>query len=68
MKYHCTIYYRTNSGCNARRLTVEADTIEDAERMACDAVRKRRGVIRIDGGDTVPDGAFGPGMWGESSP
>jgi hypothetical protein len=67
MRYLCTVYYRTNSGCNAKRLTVEAESIEAAENIANAKVRRQRGVIRIDGGDTVPDGAYGPGIWGETS-
>lgn len=51
MTYHVRVYYRTNSGCNAKDVTVIADTSEDALNKANDKVRRMRGVIRIDGGD-----------------
>jgi hypothetical protein len=51
MIYHVRVYYRTNSGCNAKDVTVKADTSEEALNKANDKVRRMRGVIRIDGGD-----------------
>ena len=42
------VYYRTNSGCNAKDVTVEAVSIDAAFKAASDKVRRARGVIRID--------------------
>ena len=50
-KFDVLVRYRTNSGCNAAIHTVEAEKPVDAIWKACDARRKRRGVIRIDGGE-----------------
>jgi hypothetical protein len=52
--YSVTVRYRTNSGCNAKTLTIESDSMESAIQLASDKVRRQRGVIRIDGGDCVP--------------
>jgi hypothetical protein len=51
MVYLIRVYYRTNSGCNAKDVAVEADTADAALQAASDKVRRMRGVIRIDGGD-----------------
>lgn len=53
MKRHFEVIvrYRTNSGCNAKRVTVEADTVYEALQLASDKVRRMRGVVRIDGGE-----------------
>jgi hypothetical protein len=45
------VRYRTNSGCNATYVNVNAATLEDAIAIASAHVKKRRGVIRIDGGE-----------------
>jgi len=45
------VRYRTNSGCNTTDVRVCAANMPDAIRLATSKVRKRRGVIRIDGGD-----------------
>jgi hypothetical protein len=51
MTYIVHVRYRTNSGVNARDVRVDAADMTAAIAAACDKVRKRRGVIRIDGGD-----------------
>lgn len=53
--YIVTVRYRTNSGCNAKTHEIEAADMTTAIQIACDRQRKRRGVIRIDGGDCVED-------------
>lgn len=45
------VRYRTSTGCNGRRVFVEAADMSDALTIACAKVRRGRGVIRIDGGD-----------------
>jgi demethoxyubiquinone hydroxylase (CLK1/Coq7/Cat5 family) len=50
-QYTITIRYRTNSGCNAKSVTLEASTVEEAFELATAKVRRQRGVIRIDGGE-----------------
>ena len=50
MSYAVTVNYRTNSGCNSRRVVVEATSTDEALDLAHEIVRRRRGVIRIDGG------------------
>jgi len=52
--YNVTVRYRTNSGCNAKDIRVEASDMEQALTLASAKVRRMRGVIRIDGGDCVP--------------
>lgn len=54
-RYIVTVWYRTNSGCNGKRYEIEAADMTTAISIACDKQRKRRGVIRIDGGDCVID-------------
>jgi hypothetical protein len=49
--YSIEVRYRTNSGCNITRVNVDALDIEHAMQLASDKVRRRRGVIRIDGCD-----------------
>jgi hypothetical protein len=49
--YLVHVRYRTNSGCNTTDVRVEAETMEQALDLATAKVRKRRGVVRIDGGD-----------------
>ena len=51
MTYIVHVRYRTNSGCNTTDVRVIAETMEQALTLATDRVRRRRGVIRIDGGD-----------------
>jgi hypothetical protein len=51
MIYLVRVYYRTNSGCNAKDVAIEADSPDAALQAASDKVRRMRGVIRIDGGD-----------------
>jgi translation initiation factor 1 (eIF-1/SUI1) len=45
------VRYRTNSGCNTTDVRVDAPTMSEALHIASEKVRRRRGVIRIDGGD-----------------
>lgn len=45
------VRYRTNSGCNAKAYRIEAPDMEKAIDIACEKQRRRRGVIRIDGGE-----------------
>lgn len=48
------VRYRTNSGCNTKLFPkVEALGFSEAIQIATDKMRKRRGVIKIDGGDAV---------------
>jgi len=47
------VRYRTNSGCNVTDVRVHAANMDDAIKTATNKVRRRRGVIRIDGGDCV---------------
>jgi len=54
MTYIVTVRYRTNSGVNARDVRVEAADMIEALALASDHVRRKRGVIRIDGGDCRP--------------
>jgi len=54
MTYIVTVRYRTNSGCNAKDVHVDADTMEAALDAATAKVRRMRGVVRIDGGDCRP--------------
>jgi len=49
--YIVHVRYRTNSGCNTTDVRVEADDMAAALDLATAKVRRRRGVIRIDGGD-----------------
>jgi hypothetical protein len=51
MTYIVHVRYRTNSGCNAVDVRVDAADMREALDKATDYVRLRRGVIRIDGGD-----------------
>jgi len=53
MTYIVHVRYRTNSGCNATDVRVSADDMTAAIDLATAKVRRRRGVIRIDGGDCV---------------
>lgn len=53
MIYLVRVYYRTNSGCNAKDVRVEADSVDVAMQLASDKVRRMRGVVKIDGGDWV---------------
>ena len=50
-KYHVTVRYRTNSGCNTKMLDIKAESMDEAIRLASAKVKKQRGVIRVDGGD-----------------
>jgi hypothetical protein len=50
-EYIVTVRYRTNIGCNAVDVRVNAENMTQALAEASDYVRLRRGVIRIDGGD-----------------
>jgi hypothetical protein len=50
-EFSVLVRYRTNSGCNATTVKVMAAEASDAIRIASDKVRRRRGVIRIDGGE-----------------
>ena len=51
MTYIVTVRYRTNSGCNAKDVRIDAADMTEALALASDKVRRMRGVIRIDGGD-----------------
>jgi hypothetical protein len=51
MTYSILVRYRTNSGCNAKRVEVEAESINEALQIASDKVRRMRGVVKIDGGE-----------------
>ncbi len=53
-KYHVTINYRTNSGCNSKMMDVEAESMEQAIKVASAKVKRQRGVIKIDGGQCWP--------------
>jgi len=60
MIYIVQVRYRTNSGCNTTNVRVDADDMTAAIAAATDKVRRRRGVIRIDGGDcAAPAGPRG---------
>jgi hypothetical protein len=52
-QYPVLVRYRTKSGCNAKSVTVLADSMEHALIWAEAKVRRMRGVIRIDGCHTV---------------
>jgi hypothetical protein len=58
MKYSILVRYRTNSGCNARRVEVEAESIKEALQLASDKVRRMRGVVKIDGGEWHASGCM----------
>jgi hypothetical protein len=45
------VRYRTNSGCNAKNVVVDANSVSEAFKLASDKVRRMRGVVRIDGGE-----------------
>lgn len=51
--YCVAVNYRTNTGCNTRNVFVDAVTPHEALQLASDKVRKRKGVIRIDGGTLI---------------
>ena len=57
MTYIVHVRYRTNSGCNTTNVRVDADDMPAALALATDKVRRRRGVIHIDGGDCRPAAA-----------
>jgi len=50
-EYIVHVRYRTNSGCNTTNVRVRAEDMAAALEIATAKVRRRRGVIRIDGGD-----------------
>jgi hypothetical protein len=52
-KYLITVFYRTNSGCNSKLLTLQADNPDEAMQRANDKVQRQRGVIRIDTIDCI---------------
>lgn len=48
------VRYRTNSGCNTKLFReIEADGFKEAIDIATNKMRKRRGVVKIDGGDAI---------------
>lgn len=50
--YHVVVRYRTSSGCNACDVKVVAPGgVEEALSLACAKVRRRRGVVKVDGGE-----------------
>jgi len=58
------VYYRTNSGCNTKLVTVVADTVNEAHMLASAKVKRMRGVIKIDGGEWAnPDYRAGWEAW-----
>lgn len=57
MIYVVHVRYRTNSGCNATDVRVEADNITAALEAATNKVSRRRGVIRIDSGHVTAEPA-----------
>lgn len=52
-EFSVEVRYRTNSGCNTTIVKVEAPGFTQAIQQATDKVRKRRGVVKIDGGDAI---------------
>lgn len=48
--FYVTVRYRTSSGCDTKNYEIEAEDMEVVIKTACDKLRQRRGVIRIDGG------------------
>jgi hypothetical protein len=48
--YLVCVDYRTSSGCNKRNVYVNAPSWDEAFDEACAKVRKRPGVIKVDGG------------------
>ena len=50
-QYSINVRYRTASGVGTRVVTVHAGNLVEALNSASDLVRKRRGVVRIDGAD-----------------
>jgi hypothetical protein len=51
--FNVTVRYRTNSKCDSKMVMVKAPDLATAVQIACDKIRRRRGVIRIDGGHCV---------------
>lgn len=52
--YTVEVLYRTRSGCNSRTFRgVEAADITAAIERCVERVRKRRGVVKIDGGSAT---------------
>ena len=52
--FSVSVRYRTNSGCNTKLFSrIEAKGFSDAIEIATNKMRKRRGVVKIDGGDAV---------------
>lgn len=47
-QYSILVRYRTKSGCNAKAVTLIAESPEQALRFAAAKVERMRGVIRID--------------------
>jgi hypothetical protein len=53
MEYFLTVFYRTNSGCNSKLLTLQAANPDEAMQCASDKVQRQRGVTRIDTIDCI---------------
>ncbi len=47
------VRYRTNSGCYSKLVPVKAFDMTQAIEIACNKVKRQRGVIRIDGGSVT---------------
>jgi len=59
--YSIEVRYRTQNSLNTRVVTVQAGNLVEALNKASDLVRKRRGVVRIDGAsgtETVVPGQY----------
>ncbi len=54
--YNVLVRYRTRSGVNAKSVRTLADDMSSALALASASVARQRGVIRVDGAETVePD-------------
>ncbi len=56
--YNVLVRYRTRSGVNAKSVRKQAPDMSSAMAAATAYVAKQRGVIRVDGAETVE-----PGQW-----
>jgi hypothetical protein len=56
LRYLMSVNYRTATTCSTTSVYVTAASPEEASQLASDKVRKRRGVVKIDGGHLLGAG------------
>jgi hypothetical protein len=56
--YSILVKYRTRSGIKEKTIFLPAEDMRQALEAAASSVAKRRGVVRVDGAETVE-----PGQW-----